>query len=270
MTLRPLHDLCNASSKSKLLILILSPRRLMQSQIACSYRVYSGSSSLAELLLWWTWQVQTCHKSKYHQSSRSLTSSPWLHLSLKLIHPSHQPNLSWDRLADVGGVQMDLERVLDRQVDLSVCPPDEFVEKIKKYWMPISLLRDEPESDSSLLTETDADQDGERSGNRGGWWWDTEDKKDLIEYDILMRSPNLTWHAFYICLSMEVSNNMPYDDLRNCLYRIHFFKACTIKACCYNNTFRLWRLKFIALPLLLGYSLLRRSVILTVTSKPRG
>jgi len=78
------------------------------------------------------------------------------------------PDLSWDRLADVGGVQMDLERVLDRQVDLSVCPPDEFVEKIKKYWMPISLLRDEPESDSSLLTETDADQDGERSGNRGG------------------------------------------------------------------------------------------------------
>jgi predicted nucleotidyltransferase len=49
------------------------------------------------------------------------------------------PNLSWDKLEDIGGVQMDLERTLDRQIDLSVSPPDDFVEKIKRYWVPIDL-----------------------------------------------------------------------------------------------------------------------------------
>jgi hypothetical protein len=34
---------------------------------------------------------------------------------------------------------MKLESAFGRKVDLSVCPPDDFVEKIKNYWIPINL-----------------------------------------------------------------------------------------------------------------------------------
>ncbi|KAF8811312.1 hypothetical protein BYT27DRAFT_7184786 [Phlegmacium glaucopus] len=49
------------------------------------------------------------------------------------------PDLGWDKLIDIGGAHMDLESALGRKVDLSVCPPDDFVEKIKVYWVPINL-----------------------------------------------------------------------------------------------------------------------------------
>lgn len=53
-------------------------------------------------------------------------------------------DLGWDKLADIGGAEMDLESALNRKVDLTVCPPDDFVEKVKIYWVPIDLRRGEP------------------------------------------------------------------------------------------------------------------------------
>jgi len=32
---------------------------------------------------------------------------------------------------------MDLEKALGKKVDLAVCPSNDFVERIKTYWMPI-------------------------------------------------------------------------------------------------------------------------------------
>ncbi|KIL66708.1 hypothetical protein M378DRAFT_160733 [Amanita muscaria Koide BX008] len=49
------------------------------------------------------------------------------------------PDRGWGKLEVIGGVQMDLKRALHRRIDLSVCPPDDFVEKIKKYWVQINL-----------------------------------------------------------------------------------------------------------------------------------
>jgi hypothetical protein len=34
---------------------------------------------------------------------------------------------------------MDLEEVFSKKVDLSVCPSDDFLERIKKYWVPIDI-----------------------------------------------------------------------------------------------------------------------------------
>ncbi len=34
---------------------------------------------------------------------------------------------------------MDLEASLGKKIDLSVCPPDDFVEKIKTSWLPIDI-----------------------------------------------------------------------------------------------------------------------------------
>jgi len=34
---------------------------------------------------------------------------------------------------------MDLEASLGKKIDLSVCPPDDFVEKIKTSWSPIDI-----------------------------------------------------------------------------------------------------------------------------------
>ncbi len=53
------------------------------------------------------------------------------------------PSFCW--LKDIGGVHMDLESAFGRKVDLAVCPHDEFVERIKMYWIPID-LRGEPVS----------------------------------------------------------------------------------------------------------------------------
>ncbi len=98
-------------------------------------------------------------------------------------------DLRRDKLIDIGGVLMDLERVLDKKIDLSVCPSDEFVEKIKKHWVPISLLCDESGTSGSGLssTETGADQVKMESGS--------EHREDLItavEYDKIMRTTSLT------------------------------------------------------------------------------
>lgn len=49
---------------------------------------------------------------------------------------------------------MDLEDALNKQVDFSVCPPDAFVEKIKKYWVPI--IVGIQKSSSLLSSSTDA------------------------------------------------------------------------------------------------------------------
>ncbi|KAM6501299.1 hypothetical protein JOM56_004313 [Amanita muscaria] len=49
------------------------------------------------------------------------------------------PDRGWGKLEAIGGVLMDLESALDRDIDLSVCPPDHFVVRIKKYWVPINL-----------------------------------------------------------------------------------------------------------------------------------
>ena len=53
-------------------------------------------------------------------------------------------DFGWDKLADVGGAQTDLESALDRKVDITVCPPQDFVEKIKTYWVPINVRCGEP------------------------------------------------------------------------------------------------------------------------------
>lgn len=70
------------------------------------------------------------------------------------------PDFCWDKLIDVGGVLEDLERVLDKKIDLSVRPPDDFAEKIRPYWVPITLLCDESgtSGSGSSSTETGADQ----------------------------------------------------------------------------------------------------------------
>ncbi len=34
---------------------------------------------------------------------------------------------------------MDLEEAFGKKVDLSVCPHDDFLERIKKYWVPIDI-----------------------------------------------------------------------------------------------------------------------------------
>ena len=49
------------------------------------------------------------------------------------------PDLGWDNLVAIGGAQRDLESALGKKVDLTVCPGDEFVEKIRTYWVPIHL-----------------------------------------------------------------------------------------------------------------------------------
>jgi predicted nucleotidyltransferase len=49
------------------------------------------------------------------------------------------PKLNWGQLRDIGGVHMDLEASLGKKIDLSVCPPDDFVEKIKTSWLPIDI-----------------------------------------------------------------------------------------------------------------------------------
>ena len=46
------------------------------------------------------------------------------------------PELNWSKL---GGAQMDFEEVLDRRVDFPVCPSGDFVERIKKYRVPIDI-----------------------------------------------------------------------------------------------------------------------------------
>jgi len=47
------------------------------------------------------------------------------------------PDLGWDNLVTIGGAQRDLESALGKKVDLTVCPGDEFVKKIKTYWVPV-------------------------------------------------------------------------------------------------------------------------------------
>ena len=51
------------------------------------------------------------------------------------------PNLTRRELVAIGGIHADLENALKREVDLSVRPPDDFVEKIRTYWIPINLRR---------------------------------------------------------------------------------------------------------------------------------
>ena len=53
-------------------------------------------------------------------------------------------DLRWDKLVDIGGVLMDLEIALHRKVDLAVRPPQDFVEIIKTYWVPINVRCGEP------------------------------------------------------------------------------------------------------------------------------
>jgi len=47
------------------------------------------------------------------------------------------PEFNWSKLQDIGGAHMDLEKALGKKVDLAVCPSNDFVERIKTYWMPI-------------------------------------------------------------------------------------------------------------------------------------
>ena len=49
------------------------------------------------------------------------------------------PDFCWEKLEDIGGVHMDLESVFSRKVDLVVCLCDDFVEKVKMYWVQINL-----------------------------------------------------------------------------------------------------------------------------------
>lgn len=64
------------------------------------------------------------------------TACPDSDVDIAIFHP----DLSWDKIGrEIGGVHMGLEGALNKQVDLLVCPPDAFVEKIKMYWVPINL-----------------------------------------------------------------------------------------------------------------------------------
>jgi len=63
------------------------------------------------------------------------------------------PDFGWDKLGDVGGAQMDLENALHKKIDLSICPPDDFVEKIQLHWVPIKL--DDVESETPITIELD-------------------------------------------------------------------------------------------------------------------
>jgi predicted nucleotidyltransferase len=81
------------------------------------------------------------------------------------------PNLTFDKLADIGGVQMDLEGTLDKQVDLSVCPPDDFVERVKGYWVPIDLHCGKFETqrtDSSSSSSTQSSNENQVSSCSSG------------------------------------------------------------------------------------------------------
>jgi len=76
------------------------------------------------------------------------TAHPDSDVDIAIFHP----DLSLDKLLqEIGGVHMDLEGALNKEVDLSVCPPDAFVEKIKKYWMPINVGT---QKSSSLLSSS--------------------------------------------------------------------------------------------------------------------
>lgn len=89
------------------------------------------------------------------QSSPSPTSSPWLNptiTSAYLFGPYAKgtarpdsdvdivifaPGLCQDELSEIGRVHTDLERVLNKEVYLELSPPDDFVELIRRYWVPI-------------------------------------------------------------------------------------------------------------------------------------
>lgn len=65
------------------------------------------------------------------------TARPHSDIDIALFLPV--PVLDWSKLAVIGGAHMDLEEALGKKVDLSVCPPDDFVENIKPYWVPIEI-----------------------------------------------------------------------------------------------------------------------------------
>ena len=77
------------------------------------------------------------------------------------------PDLGWDELADIGGVHMDLESVLEREIDLTARPPDDFVEKVKTHWMPIR-----PQMTPSARTDEE-----ETSGTK---WAPNESLRDVV------------------------------------------------------------------------------------------
>jgi predicted nucleotidyltransferase len=43
------------------------------------------------------------------------------------------------KLTDIGGAHMDLEEAFGKKVDLSLSPSGDFLERIKKYWLPINI-----------------------------------------------------------------------------------------------------------------------------------
>lgn len=59
------------------------------------------------------------------------TARPDSDVDIALFLPG--PGLSRGELVDIGGILIGLENALKRKVDLSVHPPDDFVEKIKTY-----------------------------------------------------------------------------------------------------------------------------------------
>ncbi|KAK2462491.1 hypothetical protein APHAL10511_005461 [Amanita phalloides] len=76
------------------------------------------------------------------------TARPDSDVDIAIFHP----DLIWDKnRQEIGGVHMDLEDALNKEADLSVCPPDTFVERIKKYWVPINVGT---QKSSSLLSSS--------------------------------------------------------------------------------------------------------------------
>ena len=65
------------------------------------------------------------------------TARPDSGVAIVLFFPN--PSLSRGELRDIGHIQAGLENAFKRRISLLVCPPDDFVEKIKTHWIPIDL-----------------------------------------------------------------------------------------------------------------------------------
>ncbi|KAM6501293.1 hypothetical protein JOM56_004307 [Amanita muscaria] len=80
------------------------------------------------------------------------TARPDSDINIVLFIPDLR--VGWDSGPVVGGVLIDLESALNRVVNLSVCPPDDFLKWIKRSWVPIHPHCGKPTSDSSSETMT--------------------------------------------------------------------------------------------------------------------
>ncbi|KIL66713.1 hypothetical protein M378DRAFT_160741 [Amanita muscaria Koide BX008] len=83
------------------------------------------------------------------------TARPDSDINIVLFIPDLR--VGWDSRQVVGGVLIDLESALNRVVNLSVCPPDDFVKWIKRSWIPIHPHCGKPRdlSSETMLSSSD-------------------------------------------------------------------------------------------------------------------